>query len=99
MSATAALGDGPLFSVASTITATWRNYAVGTIGALLVLGRLSNHMGRRLTAIASLGLLLLGSLPSLNVHDIGTLLAGRPTVSRASFTPDGTIISGGKSSP
>ena len=74
-------------------------YAVGTIAALLVLGRLSNDLGRRLTAIASLGLLLLGSLPSLNVHDIGTLLAGRPTVSRASFTPDGTIISGGKSSP
>ena len=33
-------------------------YAVGTIAALLVLGRLSNHLGRRLTAIASLGLLL-----------------------------------------
>src|SRR5215472_2001488 len=34
-------------------------YAAGTIAALLVLGRLSNHLGRRLTAIASLGLLLL----------------------------------------
>jgi MFS family permease len=32
-------------------------YAVGTIAALLVLGRLSNHLGRRLTAITSLGLL------------------------------------------
>ena len=52
-------------------------YAVGTIAALLVLGRLSNHLGRRLTAIASLGLLLLGCLLLLNVHDIGTLLAGR----------------------
>ena len=30
-------------------------YAVGTIAALLGLGRLSNHLGRRLTAIASLG--------------------------------------------
>ena len=28
-------------------------YAVGTIAALLVLGRLSNHLGRRLTAIAN----------------------------------------------
>src|SRR5438552_229664 len=52
-------------------------YAVGTIAALLVLGRLSNHLGRRLTAISSLGLLLLGCLPLLNVHDIDTLLAGR----------------------
>ncbi|MET8957819.1 hypothetical protein ABZX41_45625, partial [Streptomyces sp. NPDC004533] len=32
--------------------------SVGTIAALLVLGRLSNHLGRRLTAIASLGLLM-----------------------------------------
>ena len=37
-------------------------YSVGTMAGLLVLGRLSNHLGRRLTAIASLGLLLLGCL-------------------------------------
>ncbi len=52
-------------------------YSVGTIASLLVLGRLSNHLGRRPTAIASLSLLLLGCLLLLNVHDIGTLLAGR----------------------
>ncbi|MFJ2394461.1 MFS transporter [Streptomyces sp. NPDC087843] len=52
-------------------------YSVGTIATLLVLGRLSNHLGRRLTAIASLGLLLLGCLLLLNVYDLGTLLAGR----------------------
>jgi MFS family permease len=52
-------------------------YSVGTMAGLLVLGRLSNHLGRRLTAIASLGLLLLGCLLLLNVRDIGTLLAGR----------------------
>ncbi|MGW9193641.1 MFS transporter [Micromonospora chersina] len=51
--------------------------AVGTIAALLVLGRLSNHLGRRRAAIASLGLLLLGCLLLLHVHEIGTLLAGR----------------------
>jgi MFS family permease len=51
--------------------------SVGTIAALLVLGRLSNHLGRRLTAIASLGLLMLGCLLLLNVHDIGILLAAR----------------------
>ncbi|HWI80322.1 MAG TPA: MFS transporter [Ramlibacter sp.] len=52
-------------------------YSVGTMAGLLVLGRLSNHLGRRMTAIASLGLLVLGCLLLLNVHDIGTLLAGR----------------------
>lgn len=53
------------------------SYSVGTIASLLVLGRLSNHLGRRLTAITSLGLLLLGCLVLLNVHDINILLAGR----------------------
>lgn len=52
-------------------------YSVGTIAALLVLGRLSNHLGRRLAAIASLGLILLGCLVLMNVHDIDILLAGR----------------------
>lgn len=52
-------------------------YAAGTITALLVLGRLSNHLGRRVTAIISLSLLLLGCLLLLNVLDIDTLLAGR----------------------
>lgn len=51
--------------------------SLGTIAALLVLGRLSNHLGRRFTGFASLGLLLLGCLLLLNVHDIGTLLASR----------------------
>src|SRR5258708_39775990 len=32
-------------------------YSVSTMAGLLVLGRLFNHLGRRLTAIASLGLL------------------------------------------
>jgi MFS family permease len=52
-------------------------YSVGSISGLLVLGRLSNHLGRRLTAIVSLGLLLLGCLLLLNVRDIGTLLTDR----------------------
>jgi MFS family permease len=51
-------------------------YSVGTLAGLLVLGRLSNHLGRRLTAIASIGLLLLGCLLLLNLHGVGTLLAG-----------------------
>ncbi|WP_260478966.1 MFS transporter [Kibdelosporangium aridum] len=52
-------------------------YDLPTLVALLVIGRLSNHLGRRRTAIASLALLALGCLLLLNVHDVGTLLAGR----------------------
>lgn len=52
-------------------------YSAATLGTLLVLGRLSNHVGRRPTAIASLALLVLGCLLLLSVHDIGVLIAGR----------------------
>lgn len=52
-------------------------YSVGTVAALLVLGRLSNHLGRRPTAILTLALLLLGCLLLLNVHQIGTLVIAR----------------------
>ncbi len=52
-------------------------YSAATLSTLLVLGRLSNHVGRRPTAIASLGLLVLGCLLLLDVHHIGILIAGR----------------------
>ena len=52
-------------------------YSAATLTTLLVLGRMSNHVGRRPTSIASLGLLLLGCLVMLSVHDVGTLIAGR----------------------
>ena len=46
-------------------------YGSPTLIALLFMGRLSNHLGRRRASIASLGLLL------LNGHHVGTLLAGK----------------------
>lgn len=52
-------------------------YSFGTIAALLLLGRLSNHWGRRRTAIASVVLVVLGCLMLLQVHSTGTLVAAR----------------------
>lgn len=52
-------------------------YSAATLATLLMMGRLSNHMGRRPTALASIGLLVLGCLVLLNVHHIGILIAGR----------------------
>jgi MFS family permease len=52
-------------------------YSAATLTTLIVLGRLSNHVGRRPTSIASLGLLVLGCLLLLDVHEIGILIAGR----------------------
>jgi MFS family permease len=86
LAAFAAVGSTiPLFNVYRAedgftnagISMTVVAYSVGTIGTLLVLGRLSNHVGRRPMAIASLGLLVLGCLVLLDVHHIGILVAGR----------------------
>jgi MFS family permease len=52
-------------------------YSAATLITLLVLGRLSSHLGRRPTSIASLVLLVLGCALLLSVHDIGILIAGR----------------------
>jgi MFS family permease len=59
--------------ISTTIVA----YSVATLTTLLVLGRLSNYLGRRPISIASLVLLLLGCVLLLNVHGIGILIAGR----------------------
>jgi MFS family permease len=61
----------------SDISLTVVAYSAATLGTLLMLGRLSNHVGRRPAAIAGLGLLVAGALLLLNVHHIGTLIAGR----------------------
>jgi len=68
-------------------------YSVGTMAALLTLGRLSNHLGRRRTAIASLGLLLVGCLLLLNVQDISTLLVARLLVGLGTGLAGSTLTS------
>lgn len=52
-------------------------YSAATLTTLLVLGRLSGHLGRRPTSVASLALLVLGCVLLLTVHHIGVLIAGR----------------------
>lgn len=52
-------------------------YFVGTITALLVLGRLSGHIGRRPAAIATLVLLGAGAAMLLDVQSIFSLVVGR----------------------
>jgi MFS family permease len=86
VAAFAAVGSTiPLFNVYraedgftnADISLTVVAYSAATLGTLLVLGRLSNYVGRRPTALASLGLLVLGCLVLLSVHHIGILIAGR----------------------
>ncbi|MBT2521369.1 MFS transporter [Arthrobacter sp. ISL-28] len=86
LAAFAAVGSTiPLFNIYraedgftnADISATVAAYSAATLATLLVLGRLSNHLGRRPTSMASLGLLLFGCLLLLNVHEIDILITGR----------------------
>lgn len=52
-------------------------YFAGTILALLVLGRLSTHLGRRPLALAAAALLLAGALVMLRVDSLAPLALGR----------------------
>jgi MFS family permease len=52
-------------------------YFVAVMAALLVLGRLSNHVGRRPVALAALVVTAVGTLVLTQVHSVGPLIAGR----------------------
>lgn len=52
-------------------------YFVGTISALLVLGRISNHLGRRWAGVITLTVLAAGALILLDVTSIWVVVAGR----------------------
>ena len=52
-------------------------YFVGAVTALLIFGRLSNHLGRRPVSLIAVLLAALASATFLTVHDITPLLIGR----------------------
>src|SRR3954452_15066519 len=52
-------------------------YFVAVMAALVVLGRLSNHVGRRPVALAALAVTAAGTLLLTEVHSVGPLIAGR----------------------
>jgi MFS family permease len=52
-------------------------YSAATLVTLLVLGRVSNFLGRRLVSIGSLMLLLIGCVLFLYVHESAVLIAAR----------------------
>ena len=52
-------------------------YFAGTLGSLLVAGRLSDVLGRRPVVIAALGFAVVGTLAMTAVHAVGILVAAR----------------------
>lgn len=62
---------------AITLTVVFAVYVVGLIGALLVLGALSDHVGRRPVLAAAIGLEVVALVLFLSAGDVGVLLAAR----------------------
>ncbi|UQU64452.1 MFS transporter [Couchioplanes caeruleus] len=62
---------------AVTLTVVFAVYVVGLIGALLVLGALSDHVGRRPVLVAAIALEAVALVLFLTAGDIGVLLAAR----------------------
>src|SRR3954463_3541418 len=52
-------------------------YFVAVMAALVVLGRLSNHLGRRPVALGALLVTTVGTLALTEVHSVAPLVAGR----------------------
>jgi MFS family permease len=60
-----------------TLTLIYAAYVIGNITALLFFGRLSDHIGRRPTAIASNALLIVATLVFLFAKGVATLYTAR----------------------
>jgi MFS family permease len=52
-------------------------YFVAAVTGLLLLGRLSNYLGRRIVSLVALAVTAAGCLVLLDVHSAGPLIAGR----------------------
>ncbi|XVQ07219.1 MFS transporter [Spirillospora sp. CA-255316] len=64
------------FSPATT-TIIFATYSIAVLLALLVLGRMSDHFGRKPVLLAALALQIVAMVVFVTAHGIGTLLAGR----------------------
>ncbi|WP_234307362.1 MULTISPECIES: MFS transporter [unclassified Streptomyces] len=62
---------------ATTLTTVFAVYVIGMIGALLVLGALSDHLGRRPVLLSALALEAVSMVLFLTANDVALLLAAR----------------------
>lgn len=81
----AASAPSPLYAIyaklfrfsPTTVTAIYAVYAAGALGALLVTGRLSDHIGRRSVVMLALAIQIGGMVAFLRAEGVGALYAGR----------------------
>ena len=95
----AASAPSPLYPVyqamwgfpASTLTAIYASYAFGAISALLVMGRLSDHLGRRPVLLLALVLEVVGMLMFIVADGVTLLFVGRLVVGVATGIAVGAL--------
>ena len=95
----AASAPSPLYPVyqamwgfpAITLTAIYASYAFGAIAALLVTGRLSDHLGRRPVLLLALVLEVVGMLMFIVADGVTLLFVGRLVVGVATGIAVGAL--------
>src|SRR6185436_13312383 len=81
----AASAPSPLYAVyaatwqfsPATLTAIYAVYSVGALAALLISGRLSDHVGRRRVVALAMVIQIAGAAAFIVAQDVGALYAGR----------------------
>jgi MFS family permease len=61
----------------AVLTIVYASYAAGTLGALLLVGRVSDEAGRRPVLLAAVGVAVLSTVTFLFAQGVGMLLVGR----------------------
>jgi MFS family permease len=75
----------------TTVTAIYAVYAAGALGALLVTGRLSDHVGRRPIVLLALLIQIGGMVAFILADGVGALFAGRVLQGTATGIASGAI--------
>jgi MFS family permease len=95
----AASAPSPLYGVyarlfrfsPTTVTAIYAVYAAGALGALLVTGRLSDHVGRRTVVMVALLIQIGGMIAFIKAGSVGALYLGRVLQGIATGVASGAI--------
>jgi MFS family permease len=95
----AASAPSPLYALyakrlhfsSTTVTAIYAVYAAGALGALLLTGRLSDHLGRRPIVFLALLIQIAGMIAFIRANGIGALYLGRVLQGTATGIASGAI--------
>src|SRR2546426_12709227 len=77
-----------------TLTAIFGVYALALLAALLITGRLSDHLGRRPVVLLALGVQIVSMVAFIAARGVGTLFAARVLQGRGPGPATGALSAG-----